>query len=542
LTHTNKTDKLYPEGVAMEESVNERDACNELQSIIDGLEDMLLVVGPDQIVRQANHAVRRLWNGQDVIGRLCYEASHLLHPCQPPNCQCPLPTVMATGRAVRVTHYHSAGNARGRYVEVIATPLRDKTGQVQAIIELMRDVTEERELRETLVQRNQELSALNTVAMAVTQPLRLQELLNTVLDKVLQVTGVDVGSVFLVRGEVGKLELQAHRGASEKVAQAMNRLHMDDSGCGGVIETGQPLVIPDVNRYRMGARRTLGQDGLQSLVHVPLISRGVPLGTLCIGTRTQRDFTPEEVDLLLAIGSQIAVGVENARLYEELERREQLRGELLEKVITAQEEERKRIARDLHDDTSQALSALMYSLEAAEATCATLEVKPALAAMRQQATQIIEGVHKLIFDLRPSILDHLGLFVALRWYAETRLEPAGIRLRLEEKGALRRLSPQAETALFRVAQEAINNIVKHAGARNVRAVFDCRDGVVSIDMEDDGIGFDMAEVARSTDQKRGLGLVGMQERIGLLGGEISISSTPGAGTHISIRVPAEQAA
>jgi len=407
--------------------------------------------------------------------------------------------------------------------------------------ELESIITQERELREMLVRRNHELSALNAVATVVTRPFHLNELLTTALDKVLQVTGVDVGSVYLLSEETGGLELQAHLGASEETALAMNRLHLDDSGCGGVIERGEPIVIPDINLYRASARRTLNRAGLSSLVHVPLVSRGVPLGTLCVATKTPRDFAPDEVSLIMAIGNQIAVGVENARLYEELARREQLRGELLEKVITAQEEERKRIARELHDDTSQALSALMYSLEAAEATCNAPETKPSLTAMRQRVTQILEGVHKLIFDLRPSMLDHLGLFVALRWYAETHLESAGIRLRLEERGTLRRLPAQVETALFRVVQEALNNIAKHAGARNVRMTFDCRDGVVGIDVQDDGLGFDLAEVARSTDQRRGLGLVGMQERIGLLGGQISVTSTPGEGTHISMRVPVEQA-
>lgn len=523
----------------MREPAAGRDPCDELQSIIDGLDDMLLVVGPDQIVRQANQAVRKLWGGQDVVGMPCHQVSHYPDECQPPNCQCPLPTVLATGQTVRVTHYHGDGDWRGRYVEVVASPLRDESGQVRAIIELMRNVTGEHELRETLVRRNRELSALNAVAMATTQPLHLDELLATALDKVLQVTGVDIGSVFLLHPETGGLELQAHRGTSEAVAQAMNQLHLDDSACGGVIERGRPMVIPDINHYRAAARRSLGRAGLCTLVHVPLVSRGVPLGTLCIGTCVPRDFAPEEVELLMAIGNQIAVGVENARLYDELARREQLRSELLDKIITAQEEERKRIARDLHDDTSQALSALIYTLEAAEATCPAPEVKPSLATMRQRVAQVLEGIHKLIFDLRPSMLDHLGLFVALRWYAETHLEPAGVHLRMEERGQLRRLAPQVETALFRVAQEAVNNIAKHAGARNVRMVFDCRDGAVRIDIEDDGIGFDMGEVARSTDRRRGLGLVGMQERVGLLGGEFSLDSAPGVGTQISIRVPVE---
>jgi signal transduction histidine kinase len=241
----------------------------------------------------------------------------------------------------------------------------------------------------------------------------------------------------------------------------------------------------------------------------------------------------------MAMGSQIAVGIENARLYDELAQREQLRGELLDKVIAAQEDERKRIARDLHDDTSQSLSALIYSLEAVEASCPGSPVRDALATMRQRVTQILDGIHKLIFDLRPSMLDHLGLFVALRWYAETHLQPLGMRVHLEERGTNRRLPPKTETALFRVAQEAINNIAKHSGARNVHLSLDCSDGAVQIDVADDGIGFDVSQISTSADQRRGLGLVGMQERVGLLGGKLSLVSSLGSGTQISIRVPVE---
>jgi signal transduction histidine kinase len=297
------------------------------------------------------------------------------------------------------------------------------------------------------------------------------------------------------------------------------------------------VIVPDLRHYRAGAGGVLRQAGLRSLVHVPLITRGMSLGTMCVASVTLRDFGQEEVSLLMAVGNQIALGVENARLYGEIARREQLRGELLQKVIMAQEDERKRIARDLHDDTSQSITALIYSLEAAEGSCPTSETRSTLTSMRQLATQTLEGIHKLIFDLRPSMLDHLGLFVAVRWYAESRLEPAGVRVHIEETDGGRRLPAQTETALFRVAQEAINNIARHSGARNVTIRLSGGDSAVSIELADDGIGFDPSEVSRVTDQTRGLGLVGMEERVGLLGGDISIVSEPGSGTRVVIRVP-----
>ncbi len=427
---------------------------------------------------------------------------------------------------------------RGDEIGTLAKSFDEMRARLQTSIAEIQTLN--RDLDSRVQERTRELSALNAVALTVAQPLNLRELLNQALAQVLRVTGVQAGAIFLLNEETHTLTLQARCGASEQAAQSMMTLHLDDSACGGVIEKGHPVVVPDLGYYRSSAGRSLWSAGLRALVHVPLISRGAAMGTLCVATAQPRDYQPEELDLLMAMGSQIAVGIENARLYDELAQREQLRGELLEKVIAAQEDERKRIARDLHDDTSQLLSALIYSLEAAEASCNGLPLRTSLATMRQRVTQILDGIHKLIFDLRPSMLDHLGLFVSLRWYAETHLQPLGMRVHLEERGPTRRLLPQTETALFRIVQEAINNVEKHSGARNMCLRFDCYDGFVQIDVEDDGIGFDMSEVVRSKDRRRGLGLVGMQERVGLLGGKISMVTDQEHGTQISIRVPVEK--
>jgi signal transduction histidine kinase len=428
----------------------------------------------------------------------------------------------------------AAGERRAR--------LADRATETQQMTLALEQRVQERtreciEAQEALLRRNRELSILNAVGAAVTQSLRLEELLGTALEEVLHLTDISVGAVFLMESATGSSELQVYRGTSEEAAQSMIRLHVGDGDCGGVLEKGQPVFIPDLRHYRAGAGALLRQAGLRSLVHIPLITRGMSLGTLCVASLARRDFPQEEMDLLMAIGNQIAVGVENARLYRELAHRDQLRGELLQKVIAGQEEERKRIARDLHDDTSQALTALIYSLEAAEGRCASGATRVALAAMRQLTTQTLEGVHKLILDLRPTVLDHLGLFVAMRGYAETRLQPLGIRLRFEEVGSTQRLPAQVETALFRVVQEATNNIARHSGARNVRLGLHISDNTLAICLEDDGIGFSMSELSRCNDQTRGLGLAGMEERVGLLGGTIHIDSEHGRGTRISVTVP-----
>jgi signal transduction histidine kinase len=157
--------------------------------------------------------------------------------------------------------------------------------------------------------------------------------------------------------------------------------------------------------------------------------------------------------------------------------------------------------------------------------------------MRQLALQSLDGIHKLIYDLRPSLLDHLGLPAAIHWLAETRLEANGIRVQLEEDPDLGRLPQEVEIALFRVVQEALSNILRHSGARNVAISLRKRDGYLDLSVEDDGVGFDLEEIVHGPDTSRGLGLLGMAERVQLLGGQFDIVSAPGEGTRIHAQIP-----
>jgi PAS domain S-box-containing protein len=513
-------------------------ARDDLRAIIDSLSDELVVVDLDQRILQVNKAAQKQSaGGEEIIGQRCYQIFHK-DPCEPPDCECPIPTVQATGKSLKLTHIHRVSdNGQQRYVDIVASPMRDSNGRITRVIELRRDVTEDKKMEEALVRRNEQHSILNAMATKVNQSLNLEEILGQALDEVLRLTGIDVGAIFLQEEMLGDLEMLAHRGLSEEAAHLASRLGMFDGACGGVIELGRLIVVPDLSRYRGRRAESLKREKLSTLVHVPLTAKGCTLGSMCLGTRRRSEFDLEEQALLTAIGSQIAVAIENARLYAEVQHKEHLRGELLKKVITAQEEERKRIARELHDDTSQALTALLYATEQGVDMSDLAEVKGVLGGMRDLAVRTLDGVHKLIFDLRPTMLDHLGLVPALRWLAQSRLEPAGIRVVIEEQSVPRRLPTEIETALFRVVQEAITNIARHAAARNVHISFHFDDQAAIVDIKDDGIGFDMVELALSPDSGRGLGLMGMQERIEVLNGEMEIITAPGYGTQAHIRVP-----
>jgi signal transduction histidine kinase/cytochrome b subunit of formate dehydrogenase len=237
-----------------------------------------------------------------------------------------------------------------------------------------------------------------------------------------------------------------------------------------------------------------------------------------------------------------AIAEENAALNEELRRKEEARTRLLQKVIRAQEEERRRIARELHDETSQALTALALGMETAGLAPGgeSAVLKEKLTGLKELAVDTLEDVHRLIYDLRPSVLDDLGFVAGLRWYAESRLQPAGVRARVRVSGEEQRLPAELETALFRIGQEAMSNVARHAQATNVFLGLDFQDSRIILEVEDDGRGFDPAGIAESAGPRPGWGILGMQERATLLEGTLKIDSVPGSGTRVRVSIPLEE--
>jgi two-component system sensor histidine kinase UhpB len=197
------------------------------------------------------------------------------------------------------------------------------------------------------------------------------------------------------------------------------------------------------------------------------------------------------------------------------ERTLQLRA-LSERAINAQEEERKRIARGLHDDTCQALSSLIISLERLEGGLATQlpDLAPRLTAARQLATLTLEDLRKVVYGLRPTMLDDLGLAPAIRWFARANLEQAGIRVTFDGLDESARLPPRLETTLFRIAQEAVYNILRHAQAQSVTISLGRTDEgrAICLRVEDDGQGFDVARISHQAVRLQRMGLIGIRER------------------------------
>ncbi|MBI4287494.1 MAG: HAMP domain-containing protein [Chloroflexi bacterium] len=232
--------------------------------------------------------------------------------------------------------------------------------------------------------------------------------------------------------------------------------------------------------------------------------------------------------------------IEQAKLELELkvEERTHRLQETVGKIITAQEEERRRLARELHDEQSQALGALAVSLERISRLLgpASPQVQAEMLQARDTARALLNETRRLIYDLRPSVLDDMGLEAAIRWCADTHLQRHGVQVTIQSSLPPARLPAPIEVALFRVAQEAIVNVERHSGAQHVGIVVEQQDSVLHMRVWDDGRGFVLPRTGPGKDMP-GVGLEGMQERVRLVAGKMEVQSEPGKGTTIKVEAP-----
>jgi two-component system sensor histidine kinase UhpB len=212
---------------------------------------------------------------------------------------------------------------------------------------------------------------------------------------------------------------------------------------------------------------------------------------------------------------------------------------LTERAINAQEDERKRIARSLHDDTGQSLSSLIINLERLEQhpPADQQALAERLNSSRKIASKCLDGLRGIIYDLRPAILDDLGLIPAIRWYARTNLEEAGIHVQLEFPDELLSLPQPLTTTLFRITQEGVNNIVRHSQAKKASISLNVQGGEVQLNLKDDGHGFDPDQIDQEALHEQHWGLIGIQERVELVRGRMSITSDPQHGTTLLVCLP-----
>jgi signal transduction histidine kinase len=271
---------------------------------------------------------------------------------------------------------------------------------------------------------------------------------------------------------------------------------------------------------------------------VPLKIKDKVIGVLDVQSLAVNGLTERDESILSTLASQIAIAVENARLYEELaqahaeiQRKADQLQRLLARTVDLQEEERRRIAADIHDSVVQLIYGAMYETEG------TLQRLPADTAaqgdlhnIQVSLKQAISEIYKAIYDLWPASLDEMGLFPSLRSYMVQYEEDTGIGCRLRIQGNPIRFNPPARIALFRILQEALYNVRKHAQASTVEVIFTFQEGRVKVVVQDDGIGFDQEKALA---EQQHLGLISMRERAENIGGTFTIESWPGRGSRLT---------
>ncbi len=305
------------------------------------------------------------------------------------------------------------------------------------------------------------------------------------------------------------------------------------------LQTGRPTLMADgllepILPDHGIALHTLTSGG-DWYVGIPLGESGGLAGGLVLGIQPNMSvLSQRDVALLETVGSQLSIAIENATRYGEAQARETLRGELLHQVVSAQESERQRIARELHDGTGQALTALGLGFAAASEN---MRHNPTLAAaqlaeLKTMSTQALQELRDLIVDLRPSLLDDLGLVPALQSQVQSFTQRTGVQADFVLNGRRQRVQPEIETIVYRIAQEALTNVTKHAQARRVTVQIGFDEHELHLEVRDDGRGFDAANGRRQV-----WGLLGMQERVALVGGSCVVQSQPGQGTAVQVTIP-----
>jgi two-component system, NarL family, sensor histidine kinase DevS len=377
-------------------------------------------------------------------------------------------------------------------------------------------------LYESATAWSQQLESLNEVGAALVSELDLDPLLDLVASRLRELIGARLVAIALPMGEALRIAAADGLGADDLTAiELLTR----DSKTGRVLQRGRServdslLEDPEVNQDV--ARRLGATTGL----YVPLLAREHPIGVLVAHDKIGRDQRFTSSDLRLA--EQFAV---RASIAVDLSRR--VARDALRRVVAGQEVERRRLARELHDETGQALTSILLGLRAVDDADNSEGMKSALADLRELVVTTLQDVRRLAVQLRPKALDDFGLVAALERLVQTFSESSGIRVDLEARLGDHRLPTEVETTMYRIVQEALTNVVKHAEATRVSILLVRRDAMLTAVMEDDGRGFDAASVKSDS-----LGLEGMRERVTLHDGRLTLETAPGSGTTLRVEVP-----
>ena len=379
------------------------------------------------------------------------------------------------------------------------------------------------------------LHLLEHIIEVTSADLDVREVSQRVAALVTAATDSDVCFVHLVDDELHRVVLAGATPPFDEQVGSV-QLALGEGIAGWVAKHAQAALVPDKwkdSRYRY-IPELRGQD-FTSMVSVPMLARGRVVGVLNVHSRAERDYGDDDLALLTQVANVMARAIENARLYRRLAEREEMLERFASRTVEAQELERRRLAGEIHDGISQRLVSLWYHLLAAEDAVGPAEdadaVRRELGMAKELATEALAEARAAITGLRPFVLDDLGLGPGLESLGRTL---TGLEVEVDVEPVI--LPPHAEVALYRIAQEALQNVVKHAEATTVRVRLSSGDDGVRLVVSDDGLGFDEESIT-GTEQRHSYGLVGIRERAELIGASLRLASRPGTGTTVEVVVP-----
>jgi len=487
--------------------------------------ERFVVTGIDE---ETHAAIGDLPRGGGILGVLIHEATPLrlgdlaTHPRSvgfPPN-HPPMKTFLGVPIMLRGIAY---GNL---YLteKAEAAPFTEEDEELTMLLASQAAVAvENARLYESATRWLRQLESLNEIADALVSEMELPRLLELVAARLRELVCARVVAIGLP-AKNGDLVIRAAAGTRADDLVGM-RLPAGESKMGRVLERRRServdSILDDLEVEREATRRMGARTGL----YVPLMLRDRAIGVISAHDKEDADprFSDEDIRLAETFAARVAVAVDLS---------ERVASDALRRVVAAQELERRRLARELHDETGQALTSILLGLKGVEDARNEEDVRAATAQLRELVVTTLQDVRRLAVELRPKALDDFGIVPALERLAETFGEQTGIQVELEPQLGDGRLPSELETALYRITQEALTNVVKHAQAKSVSIVLTRREGSVTALIEDDGRGFTPGDT-----REDGLGMVGMQERIALVGGQLTVESSPGGGTTLAVEVP-----
>jgi len=384
---------------------------------------------------------------------------------------------------------------------------------------------------------HQAANLISAATLALNKTLDLDAVLETLFDHLQRLVPYDRAKVMLIEGE-SRLKVQAvfsPLGSKEGVGEALPTLEIfHDPLVREVLETRRSVSVPDLTRHP-GADRRMQPDSERSWLGTPLLAEGRAIGLITLVKGAPQSFGAEEIRVVEAVAAAASAAIANARLFGEVLSGRKRLETVSRKLVEVQETERRHLARELHDEIGQSLTAILYRLEAVKGS------PPSSNGILDEAIEItdrtIRSVRNISLDLRPSLLDEAGLPETLRWYIDRQVRSDSLEVGLSVSPELGELPLDVRNACFRIVQEALTNVVRHADAHRVRVQLKSSGSRVEVAVWDDGRGFDVEEAYRRARTGGSVGILGMQERAELLGGELVFESSPGAGTTVKASVP-----